>query len=380
MSTQTPPQVTVVPTYDPIPPRRPFWLGPLVAVLVLVAGAWATVRVGTWAGETVRPEPASTVVAGLDVSVEIPSGATARNIGALLEDAGVIGSSVEFVDELSVRDLSSALKAGTYQLTTGMGIDAVLDELVRGPAGGETFRLTVIEGLWIDELLAAVARQTDYSVEELSEPLVTGVVSSNLMPESLAGDRLSHWEGLLFPDTYEFFADATPEAIVGTLVSTMEDRVAATDWSRLEELGFVDDPATATNEAIYDALIVASLIEAEAKLDEDRPLISSVVYNRLAIGQGLNIDAALVYARGERGVPTDADKQIDSLYNTYRYAGLVPTPIGAVRRASLQAAADPAETNFYYYVVVDLEGRHGFSETLDEHNTKVAKARAEGII
>ncbi|NNL70405.1 MAG: hypothetical protein HKO70_10645, partial [Acidimicrobiia bacterium] len=114
--------------------------------------------------------------------------------------------------------------------------------------------------------------------------------------------------------------------------------------------------------------------------DDDRPLIASVIYNRLEINQGLNIDAALVYARGERGVPTDADKQIDSLYNTYRYAGLVPTPIGAIRRASLQAAADPAATNFYYYVVVDFDGRHGFSETLDEHNAKVAKARADGVI
>jgi UPF0755 protein len=372
--------MTVVPQYDPIPPRRPFWLAPLIAVVLLAAGAFATVRIGTWAGETVRPEAGSTLPAGLSVSLEIPSGSTARNIGALLEDAGVIASSVEFVDEVAVRDLNSALKAGSYELTTGMGIDAVLGELVRGPSGGETFRLTVIEGLWIDEVIASLARQTDYTEEELSEPLLAGTITSTLMPDAMAGDRLSQWEGLLFPDTYEFFADAPVDTIVGTLVSTMEDRVAAVDWSRLESLGFVDDPATASNEAIYDALIVASLIEAEAKLDEDRELISSVIYNRLEIGQGLNIDAALVYAKGERGVPLAADREIDSLYNTYRYAGLVPTPISTIRRASLEAAADPAGTEFYYYVVVDSDGRHGFSATLDEHNAKVAKARAEGVI
>ena len=77
---------------------------------------------------------------------------------------------------------------------------------------------------------------------------------------------------------------------------------------------------------------------------KDRPLISSVIYNRLEIGQGLNIDAALVYAKGERGVPLAADREIDSLYNTYKYAGLVPTPISTIRRASLEAAADPADT------------------------------------
>lgn len=379
MTTDTTEHV-VVPQYDPIPPRRPIWVGPLVAVVVLALGAWATVRIGTWAGDSVRPEAATTVAPGLDVTVEIPSGSTARNIGALLVEAGVIVSSVEFVDEVSVRDLTSALKAGSYDFTTGMSIDEVLEELVRGPQGGATFRLTVIEGLWIDELMASLARQTDFTADELAEPLLTGRVSSSLMPASLSGERLGHWEGLLFPDTYEFFADATPDVIVGTLVGTMEDRVAAVDWSRLDELGFVDDPETETNEAIYDALIVASLVEAEAKLDEDRPLIASVIYNRLEINQGLNIDAALVYARGERGVPTDADKQIDSLYNTYRYAGLVPTPIGAIRRASLEAAANPADTNFYYYVVVDFDGRHGFSETLDEHNAKVAKARADGVI
>lgn len=373
-------QMTVVPQYDPIPPRRPFWVGPLIAVVLLAAGAFATVQMGTWAGEAVRPEPASTVVAGLDVDVEVPSGSTARNIGALLEAAGVISSSVEFVDEVAVRDLTSALKAGQYSLTTGMGIDAVLDELVRGPRGGETFRLTLIEGLWIDEAIASLAGQTEFTEEELAEPLLTGRVTSSLMPETMTGERLSDWEGLLFPDTYEFFSDVSADAVVGTLVSTMETRVASIDWSRLESLGFVDDPDTASNEAIYDALIVASLIEAEAKLDKDRPLISSVIYNRLEINQGLNIDAALVYAKGERGVPLAADREIDSLYNTYRYAGLVPTPISTIRRASLEAAADPADTNFYYYVVVDFDGSHGFSETLDEHNAKVAKARADGVI
>jgi UPF0755 protein len=372
--------MTVVPQYDPIPPRRPFWVAPLIAAVLLAAGAFATVQMGTWAGEAVRPEAGSTIVPGLDVDLEIPTGSTARNIGALLEDAGVIASSVEFVDEVAVRDLTSALKAGKYSLTTGMGIDAVLDELVRGPRGGETFRLTLIEGLWIDEVIASLARQTEYTEAELTEPLLTGRVTSNLMPEALSGERLSHWEGLLFPDTYEFFTDVSADAVVGTLVSTMESRVAAVDWSRLEALGFVDNPDTPSNEAVYDALIVASLIEAEAKLEKDRPLISSVIYNRLEIGQGLNIDAALVYAKGERGVPLAADREIDSLYNTYKYAGLVPTPISTIRRASLEAAADPADTNFYYYVVVDFDGSHGFSTTLDEHNAKVAKARAEGVI
>ena len=372
--------MTVIPQLDPIPPRRPVWVAPLVTVAILLVGGYATFQVGRWAGEAVRDE-VTVVAAGLPVNVEIPSGATARNIGQLLKDEGVIVSAQDFVNEVSERELTSSLKAGPYQFTTGMSLGDVLEQLVAGPFSGEVFRVTVIEGLWIDEVLDSLATQSAFTKDELIEPLLSGRIGSDLMPEEVTGAKLSDWEGLLFPDTYEFFNDVSADTIVGTLVSTMEDRVAAVDWSRLDEI-MIQDPGnlelrTATQ---YEAIIIASLIEAEAKLDVDRPLISSVIYNRLEIGQGLNIDAALVYARGERGVPTEADKEIDTLYNTYLYRGLPPTPIGAVRRKSLEAAANPGDTAFIYYVLVSADGRHGFSETLQEHQAKVTQAKLDGVI
>ncbi len=372
--------MTVIRQLDPIPPRRPIWVAPLVTAAILLVGGFATFQVGRWAGESVRDEE-TVVVAGLPVTVDIPVGSTARNIGQLLKGEGVISSAQDFVNEVSVQDLGSELKAGSYELTTGMGVSAVLDELLKGPFSGEVFRVTVIEGLWIDEVLESLASQSDFSIEELTEPLLSGRITSDLMPEQLAGDKLSDWEGLLFPDTYEFFDDVSADTIVGTLVTTMEDRVASVDWSRLEEIMIKDagdlELRTATQ---YEAIIIASLIEAEAKLDVDRPLISSVIFNRLEEGQGLNIDAALVYAKGTRGVPTAEDKELDTLYNTYIYRGLPPTPIGAVRLKSLEAAANPAVTDFRFYVVVAEDGSHGFSETLEEHNAKVAQAKADGII
>ena len=372
--------VTTVPQYDPLPPRRPFWVAPLVTLVILGLGALATVRIGRWAGDWVAPEPTIAVEAGIPVTVDIPSGYTARGIGRILEDNGVISSAQAFVDEVSVRELSSELKAGRYELLTGMPIDDALSEIVKGPFVGEVFRVTVVEGLWVDEVIASLARQTEFTEAELTDALTSSRIRSAYMPDQFSGEELSHWEGLLFPDTYEFFADVTAETVVGTLVTTLDTRVAAVDWSALEEVGIVDDPNTTFDEQAYQGLIIASLIEAEAKLDADRPTISSVIYNRLEIGQGLNIDATLVYAKGARGVPTGADRDIDSPYNTYRFPGLPPTPISAVRRLSLEAAANPEDTNFYYYVVVDVDGRHGFSTTLEEHNAKVAKARAEGVI
>lgn len=372
--------MTVIPQLDPIPPRRHVWLAPLVAAVILLVGGFATVRVGRWAGEAVRDE-VTVVAAGVPVSLEIPTGSTARNIGQLLKDEGVISSAQDFVNEVSVRELTSALKAGPYEFTTGMSLDEVLDQLVEGPFSGEVFRVTVIEGLWINEVLDSLAIQSAFTKDQLVEALLSGRISSGLMPEDVTGSKLSDWEGLLFPDTYEFFNAVSADTIVGTLVSTMEDRVAAVDWSRLDEI-MVKDPGdlelrTPTQ---YEAIIIASLIEAEAKLDVDRPLISSVIYNRLELGQGLEIDAALVYARGERGLPTAADKEIDTLYNTYIHRGLPPTPIGSVRRKSLEAAANPADSAFFYYVLVSTDGSHGFSTTLEEHLAKVAQARADGVI
>ena len=126
---------------------------------------------------------------------------------------------------------------------------------------------------------------------------------------------------------------------------------------------------------------LASLIEAEAKVEEDRPLISSVIHNRLADDQLLQIDATVIYALGENpGRVLERDLEIDSPWNTYLYAGLPPTPIAGVRSASLEAAAAPADTNFFYYVLVSEDGSHGFSETLEEHNEKVAQAREDGVL
>ncbi|MDJ0925007.1 MAG: endolytic transglycosylase MltG [Acidimicrobiia bacterium] len=310
---------------------------------------------------------------GNEVAFEIEPGSPASVIAADLVEAGVIGDAGDFQSSIRSRGVADQLKAGSYVLVTGTEIDLIIDTLVAGPDLGDVYNVTVIEGLTIDEVLASLAEQTPYNLSQLKAPLTNGTVDSPYLPDEApnGSDDLVRWEGLLAPDTYEFREDASPADILGRMADTLAQRVSGTDWGALETLDL--DP--------YEGLIVASLIEKEAKLDEERPIIASVIANRLDAGIALQIDATIIYALGVNpGEVTTADLEVDSPYNTYLHPGLPPTPIGGVRLASIEAAAAPADTEYYYYVLIDSDGTHGFSETLEEHNRKKAEAKEAGVL
>lgn len=297
----------------------------------------------------------------------IEAGANAAAIGDQLEEAGIVASASEFSSRVTQRQLAPALRAGTFSFVTGMELDAVIDILASGVA--TEFRLTVVEGLTVAETLASISESTDVTVAELEEALLDGSVTSAFaptQPEDLAG-----WEGLLFPDTYDFLSGSTAAQILQRMSDTMASRVASVDWSRLEELGLTQ----------YQAIIVASLIEEEVRLEEERPIVASVIYNRLANGWLLQIDATVQYALPERKPALSlVDLEIDSPYNTYQNPGLPPTPISGVRLTSLQAAADPATTPFFYYVLTNVDGSHSFAATEAEFLVLKEQARRDGVL
>jgi UPF0755 protein len=176
-------------------------------------------------------------------------------------------------------------------------------------------------------------------------------------------------EGLLFPDTYFVGAHWTDEQIIRLLVGQF-DTVA-------DKAGL----ANAQGLSPYQVVVAASLIQTEAKVAEDAPLISAVIRNRLTKGMPLQIDSTLCYAKGGcPPLPTDADKLINSPYNTYVIAALPPTPISSVTAANLQAALNPASVPYIYYVIADANGKHAFATTLDEQNRNIAAARAKGLL
>ena len=338
----------------------------VVTYALIVGGAglgnWVN-RLGALGGgdETVEVQPGRTVV------VEIPSGSSARSIAGILVSNGVVPSAIEFESLVRTREAGSLLKAGTYELVTGTDLDEIVDLLIAGPSL-DVFRVTVVEGLRLGEVLEVLARATsDHSEEDFTAALTSGDVTSAYLPPGLEG---SVWEGLLFPATYEFFGDATPSEILQRLATEMERRLEGYDWSPVTGRGF----------SVYEGLVMASLVEAEAGTDEDRPLIASVINNRLSRGMPLQIDATVLYAMEDRGrSPTLDDLAFESPYNTYLIAGLPPTPIGAPGAKSIEAVIEPADTDYLFYVLTSEDGSHSFFSEYDDFLVAKQQADALGI-
>lgn len=364
-------------TFEPVPDQSGWsritkvmtiGVGIVLGAVVVVAGAS---YLGRTVSDALGPQDVTgspvDVEPGLEVTVEIDPGSTAQDIGAILAAQGVVRSALEF--EVAVRNVDAAqrLQAGTYELVTLMDPADVVAELVTGP-GASVYRVTVIEGLRISEILTSLAEDTPHDYSAYETALLDGSVTTSLV-ELSEDPELADWEGLLFPDTYEFAAATEPEAILQRMASTMEQRVNSIDWSAWEALGYTT----------YQGIVLASLIESEVLLDEERPTVSSVIHNRLAEGMALDIDATVLYALNTRDV-AQFDREVDSPYNTYLNPGLPPTPISAPGRASLEAAAAPANTPFFFYVLSDSEGHHAFAETLEEHNANVEQAREDGVL
>ena len=364
-------------TFEPVP-EEPFWarilkiglaaaMVVLTAVLVIGGASYLGRQVGAALGPEDETGAPVDVEPGQPVEIVIASGSSGQDIGAMLAVQGVVHSALEF--EVAVRNIDAAqrLQAGTYALTTLMDPAEVVAVLVAGPTPA-VYRVTVIEGLRVEEMLVKLAEITPHEYSELEDALLGGDVVSSLreMPEQTT---LSDWEGLLFPDTYEFAKSAPPESILQRMASKMEQRVNSIDWSDWRALGYTE----------YEGIVLASLIEAEVRVDDERAVVSSVIHNRLAEGMKLDIDATVYYALGTRDV-TRFDRTVDSPYNTYVVVGLPPTPIALPGKASLVAAASPEATEYFFYVLADRDGNHVFAKTFDEHLDNVNRARDDGVL
>ena len=204
------------------------------------------------------------------------------------------------------------------------------------------------------------------SSERFLELATSGAVRSKYQPEAV-----TTLEGLLFPDTYLVAEDEDEERILRRMVALFE---------QVADGAGIADGARALGLTPYELVVVASLVEEETKIADERALVSAVIRNRLERGMLLQIDATVLYALGEhKNRVLFRDLEVDSPYNTYRYAGLPPTPIAAPGAESLAAAAAPADSPFLFYVKIDADGRHKFAETAAEHGRNVAEARAKGV-
>ncbi len=342
-------------TYDTshIRPKRsklPLIVGIIIILLVGVLGVWGGMQIIQGCNGALLAE-------GETVEITIEEGSSTKDIGSLLSQNKVVSNQSEFVKRVNELDAAKNLKPGVYTFTGGMSLDEVIKMLQAGP-GGLSDSFTIPEGLKLEEVAQRVedayggditkdeflSCAQDASTYEADFPFVAEAYDNSL-------------EGFLFPKTYPVNAGASADSVVRMMLSQYQTEIAPISFAYAEEQGL----------SAYQVLVMASLIEREASLDEERPLVASVIYNRLASDMLLQIDASVAYAQGVVEL-TPEDLQIESPYNTYLNKGLPPGPICSPGLASIQAATSPAESEYLYYVVTgEGDGSHHFSTTYEEH-------------
>lgn len=292
------------------------------------------------------------------ISVSIPANYGAGDIAQLLQQSGVITSTTDFMNAVQAAgNVDSSLKAGAYSFERNMSYDDVIKQLVAGP-NDTSKSLTIPEGLTVNQ----VAQRVQEALGISSDAFLAQAKASNYVAtyQFLSGAYNDSLEGYLFPKTYTFGnEEVTADMVIRAMLDQFQAEIAAVS------LGGATQGATTLS--LSDVVILASLIERETAVADERPLVASVVYNRLNAGMALQIDAAINYALGKDDLLSTEDLQVDSPYNTYTNLGLPLGPICSPSLASLQAAAGPAQTDYYYYVASPaLDGTHTFCATEDE--------------
>jgi len=290
------------------------------------------------------------------VFVEIAPGSSPAAMGRVLAAAGVVPNAPSFRTAVWLRGSGRRLQAGEYRFDAAISPADVVDKLARGEVYLQP--ITFREGLNIRQMAAIFEERGFGTAREFIK------AASN--PQAIAElDRqATDLEGYLFPDTYTLPRKVTAEQLVSRMVSRFEQSLTPE----------IREQAAGRGLSVRQLVALASLVEKETGQADERPLVAAVYANRLKIGMGLQCDPTVIYALEKAGRYTGnltrENLKFDSPYNTYRYAGLPPGPIAAPGLAALQAAANPADVPYLYFVSRN-DGSHAFAATLDEHNRNV---------
>jgi UPF0755 protein len=305
------------------------------------------------------------------VNVEIPIGSGVTSIGKILEEKGIVKNSTVFKYYVKFNN-ESGFQAGSYDLTPSMTLNEIVNSLKTGKVMRKAeFKITIPEGLQLDQIAEIIADHSPYKKEEVEKKLNDKKWLEQLKKEypNLVTDEIDNkeikrpLEGYLYPATYSFYEKKPP------LEDILKEMLDQTD----EVLAQYRDSITEREYTAHQLLTMASLIEEEATEKADRGKISSVFYNRIEEEMPLQTDPTVLYALGEHKPRTNYDDlKVDSPYNTYKVKGLPPGPIANAGLSSIEAALQPEDTNYYYFLA-SANGSVYYSETLEEHNEKKAK-------
>lgn len=307
--------------------------------------------------------PVSSGSSDRPVAVYIPLNSSTAKIAAILQEEDLIRNAFFFRLYARYRGCETRFRAGRYHLSPGMTLDEILTSLQQGVIHAEGARFTIPEGFTLEQIAALLAREGLVIEKDFME------VCSNFRPVAphfeflaTASNEVQYaLEGYLFPDTYEVDATATPIEIIEIMLKRFGEVFDEDFRRRAGELGL----------SIHEAVTLASLVEREARVPEERPLISAVFHNRLQSENMVFLQscATVQYVLGEvKPDLTNEDLEIDSPYNTYLYPHLPPGPIASPGREALSAALYPADVDYLFFVYKDDgSGTHYFTTTLQEH-------------
>lgn len=339
----------------------------IVFVVLFIAAAGAACYGWTWLQNQLAPAGDST----RPVLVTVPKGATSAGVGNILYEAGLIRNSTVFRLWLRYYELDGKLQAGDYILSESLSLSQIADKLVKGDVHRDTFRFTIPEGLFLEDIAARLEEKGIVNKERFLELAADLSLWQDYwfvkeIPEGLEAPL----EGYLFPDTYEILANTEnrEELVIAIMLRQFEKVFTQEMRSGAEALGI----------SVHEAVTLASIVEKEAVSGKERPLIAGVFYNRMRIKMLLQSCATVNYIIKDFSIRDISPYKKDpSPYNTYLYRGLPPGPIAGPGRAALEAVIWPEESDYLYFVAKDDgSGEHYFAKTYAEHIKNARKAKA----
>lgn len=279
-----------------------------------------------------------------------------------LKDAGFIEYKWLFELFCKISNADEKVSPGEYQLNSKYDYRALIQNMRSGSSAALTVDITIPEGFTMEQIFRRLEENEVCSYEDLMDAAANYKFNYSFLEGAPEGDA-SRLEGFLFPDTYQFYVGMQASSAINKFLVVFHSRYDSNLINQTNNRGI----------SIKDAVTIASLIEREAASDNERGLIASVIYNRLAAGMPLGIDASILYLHQDHeGAPTAEMLAEESPYNTRLYSGLTPTPISNPGLASINAALNPDSTNYYYYALDTATGEHRFFATANEHANFVA--------
>ncbi len=306
----------------------------------------------------VDPADTSTVI------YTVPSGATTTSIGKELAELGIIQNANAFKAKAKQMEVDGQMKAGDYMLSKSMSVEEIITKLVNGDVYIETFTFTIPEGYEVRQIVDKLESEGLINREKFLDALQNAPFDYAFLE---GVDRSYLLEGYLFPDTYTLKTGATEIQIIDRMLERFNEIFTDEYYARAKELDMTVD----------QVVTLASIIEREAKVEEEFPIVSSVFHNRIDIGMMLQSCATVQFVLKERkDVLSFDDIAIDSPYNTYINAGLTPSPIASPGELAIHSALYPADTNYLYFVTKETnDGSHYFNETLEGHNRDAKRSQ-----